>query len=635
MVPKLPSIYDEPFADSSQIPTFLVSEMTRQHVTVALSGDGGDELFAGYNRYGQGLRVARALRVLPRPVASCSRAPNRRRAAVDVGPIVRRGARGHAAAACRARSCKSSPSVLGDDASGYYRSLIAQWADAWSLVKGATPFDQPAFGDATRARFKDELSWMQYADSVTYLPDDILTKVDRASMAVSLEARVPLLDHRVAAFAWHLPARLKMRGGQGKWLLRQVLYKYVPKALVERPKMGFGVPIDAWLRGPLKDWAADLLDPAAMTRAGLLDPAPIQEKWAEHQSGKRNWQHFLWNVLMFEAWRRTLARDCPVVGEQSLVKRTILIDGLLEREFGRRAVPRTLTHGAAARGVFSERQDRGAKRAWVMRRDDEARLAIEDGFGIAADIGDHHGQTRRHELQHRVGEALVAGRREDAEVGCRQEEGHVASLAEQADILAEPRLRDGVFDAGAAAAVAAGAQHHPRLRHSVGNLGERRNEIQMTLIGEEIGHRRGDEGLRIEAERLAGFGSVHGGVRRPHAVIDEMNFGFGAAFPQQLVRHGLGVAEQGIHAGVQQALGRSGARPLGLVVRHAAAAHELDGHTRGDGHGGARKIRPRQIEVHDGRSEALDEGEELRRTADACEAGASKERLRWPSSGAA
>ena len=148
---------------------------------------------------------------------------------------------------------------------------------------------------------------MQYADSVTYLPDDILTKVDRASMAVSLEARVPLLDHRVVDLAWQLPAHLKMRGGQGKWLLRQVLYKYVPKELVERPKMGFGVPIDAWLRGPLKGWASDLLDPAAMARAGLLDPGPIQEKWAEHQSGRRNWQHFLWNVLMFEAWRRSPA----------------------------------------------------------------------------------------------------------------------------------------------------------------------------------------------------------------------------------------------------------------------------------------------------------------------------------------
>ncbi len=303
VVPKLPEIYDEPFADSSQVPTFLVSEMTRKHVTVALSGDGGDELFAGYNRYGQGLRVARALRLLPRPVAQCvshmigAVPPAMWDRLFETFPA---GMRPRLAS----EKLQKLAGVLGEDPRGYYQTLIAQWAGAWSLVKGASQPHQPAFSDATRAGFGDELSWMQYADSVTYLPDDILTKVDRASMAVSLEARVPLLDHRVVDFAWQLPAHLKMRGGQGKWLLRQVLCKYVPKPLVERPKMGFAVPIDAWLRGPLKAWAADLLDPSAMTRAGLLDPAPIQEKWAEHQSGRRNWQHFLWNVLMFEAWRR-------------------------------------------------------------------------------------------------------------------------------------------------------------------------------------------------------------------------------------------------------------------------------------------------------------------------------------------
>ena len=303
VVPKLPQIYDEPFADASQIPTFLVSEMTRRQVTVALSGDGGDELFAGYNRYGQGLRVARALRMLPRPLASClSRMIGALPPATwdRLFEAVPAGMRPRLAG----EKLQKLAGVLGEDAAGYYRTLISPWAGAWSLVKGATQPDQPAFGETVRARFGDELSWMQYADSVTYLPDDILTKVDRASMAVSLEARVPLLDHRVADFAWQLPASLKMRGGQGKWLLRQVLYKYVPKTLVERPKMGFGVPIDAWLRGPLKDWAADLLDPATMAREGLLDPAPIQEKWSEHQSGRRNWQHFLWNVLMFQAWHR-------------------------------------------------------------------------------------------------------------------------------------------------------------------------------------------------------------------------------------------------------------------------------------------------------------------------------------------
>jgi asparagine synthase (glutamine-hydrolysing) len=302
VVPRLPEIYDEPFADVSQIPTFLVSEMTRRHVTVALSGDGGDELFAGYNRYGQGLRVARALKRLPQPVASCL--------AQMIGAvppakwerlfgIVPEGVRPRLAS----EKLQKLAGVLATDARGYYRTLIASWAGAWSLVKGARQPDHLAFGNTVRACFGDELSWMQYADSVTYLPDDILTKVDRASMAVALEARVPLLDHRVVGLAWRLPKDLKMRGGQGKWLLRQVLYKYVPKHLVERPKMGFGVPIDAWLRGPLKAWAEDLLDPVAMARAGLLDPAPIQEKWAEHQSGRRNWQYFLWNVLMFEAWR--------------------------------------------------------------------------------------------------------------------------------------------------------------------------------------------------------------------------------------------------------------------------------------------------------------------------------------------
>jgi asparagine synthase (glutamine-hydrolysing) len=307
VVPRLSEIYDEPFADSSQIPTFLVSSMTRQHVTVALSGDGGDELFAGYNRYGQGLRVARALNLLPRPVAAClARAlgtlpPSTWDRLFEIVPETMRPR-------LPGEKLQKLASVLNAGSRDYYRTLIAQWTDAWSLVKGATAPQQAAFSDATRARFNDELSWMQYADSVTYLPDDILAKVDRASMAVSLEARVPLLDHRVAAFAWRLPARLKMHGGQGKWLLRQVLYKYVPKELVERPKMGFGVPIDAWLRGPLKGWAADLLDPTAMTKCGFLDPAPVQERWAEHQSGKRNWQHFLWNVLMFEAWLRSQMR---------------------------------------------------------------------------------------------------------------------------------------------------------------------------------------------------------------------------------------------------------------------------------------------------------------------------------------
>lgn len=304
VVPKLPQIYDEPFADVSQIPTFLVSEMTRKHVTVALSGDGGDELFAGYNRYAQGLRAARAFRQLPGPLPRAISqllslaSPSTWDSVFAVLP-----------AGIRPRQAGDKlhklASVLGADAADYYRVLISSWAEAWVLVDGVARPELAPFAEVARDRFKTEVGWMQYVDMVTYLPDDVLTKVDRASMAVSLEARVPLLDHRVVEFAWRLPEKLKIRQGQGKWLLRQLLCKYVPKKLVKRPKMGFGVPIDAWLRGPLKDWASDLLDPVAMGQAGFVDPAPIHAKWAEHLSGRRNWQHFLWNVLMFEAWRRS------------------------------------------------------------------------------------------------------------------------------------------------------------------------------------------------------------------------------------------------------------------------------------------------------------------------------------------
>ena len=306
VVPKLPQIYDEPFADVSQIPTFLVSEMTRQQVTVALSGDGGDELFAGYNRYGQGLRVARALRLLPGLLPGAV-------SQLISGLSPQNWDNVFAALPARMRPRQPGDklhklaAVLDAEAGDYYRVLISPWAEAWGLVQSAARPELAPFSAEVRSRFENELAWMQFADLVTYLPDDVLTKVDRASMAVSLEARVPLLDHRVVEFAWQLPDDLKIRGGQGKWLLRQVLYKYLPKTLVDRPKMGFAVPIDAWLRGPLKDWASDLLEPTAMAQAGFLDPAPIRAKWTEHLSRRRNWQHFLWNVLMFEAWRRAQA----------------------------------------------------------------------------------------------------------------------------------------------------------------------------------------------------------------------------------------------------------------------------------------------------------------------------------------
>ena len=302
VIPKLQDIYDEPFADSSQIPTYLVSEMTRRHVTVALSGDGGDEVFAGYNRYGQGLALARMIRTLPRPMRQAMAG-----AMTAVTPgiwdsfsiVVPRQMRPRLVG----DKIHKLAGVLPED---FDRVLSASGhAMARGIIsrEGRSRAGREPLCKSVRERFPDDVSWMQYLDTLTYLPDDILAKVDRASMAVALEVRVPLLDHRVVELSWRLPQRLKLRGGTGKWLLRQIAYKYVPKRLLERPKMGFGVPLDRWLRGPLKDWAEDLLSPTRLSSVGLFNAAPIAEKWAEHQAGVRNWQHFLWNVLMFEAWR--------------------------------------------------------------------------------------------------------------------------------------------------------------------------------------------------------------------------------------------------------------------------------------------------------------------------------------------
>jgi len=304
VIPDIPEWYDEPFADSSQIPTFLVSELTRQHVTVALSGDGGDELFAGYNRYARarellgwvqglpsGLRrgMARGLRAVPTNWYA------------GLGWALTAGRRGRLLSDRAERMAR-----LLDPATELklYRDLVAQWPNPAALVPGSTEPESAIWRTETHAALSDPTDRMQLVDMLTYLPDDILTKVDRASMAVSLEVRVPILDHRVVELAWRLPQRFKVRDGETKWLLRQLLYRYVPRQLIERPKMGFGVPVDEWLRGPLRDWAEDLLSERALAEDGLLNPAPIRALWAEHLTGGVDWQYRLWVILMFQAWRR-------------------------------------------------------------------------------------------------------------------------------------------------------------------------------------------------------------------------------------------------------------------------------------------------------------------------------------------
>jgi asparagine synthase (glutamine-hydrolysing) len=193
--------------------------------------------------------------------------------------------------------------VLEGGRDNFYRLVISHWPESETMVPGAAPPRFIADDPGVASIVGDPIERMQYLDSVTYLPDDILTKVDRASMAVSLEARVPLIDHRVVAFSWQLKPEWKARPGRSKYLLRRVLDRYVPRSLIERPKMGFAVPIDSWLRGPLKDWAEDLLDENRLKREGILSPEPIRAKWQEHLSGKRNWQYLLWDVLMFQAWK--------------------------------------------------------------------------------------------------------------------------------------------------------------------------------------------------------------------------------------------------------------------------------------------------------------------------------------------
>lgn len=301
VLPALPRIYDEPFADASQIPTYLVARLARRHVTVALSGDGGDELFGGYNRHVHGPTLWEAAARLPRPLRQVGAAgllsmrpgtwdalarllPERRRPRFTGEKIQK------LALALRSR-----------DADEFYATFARRWPEAWTAVVGLS--ERPET-DALLPQ-EQELALaerMMLRDTLTYLPDDILVKVDRASMAHALEVRVPFLDPGVFEVAWSLPLEARVKGGQGKRILRRLLHRHVPAHLVDRPKTGFGIPIGEWLRGPLRDWASALLDEGRLAREGYLRPEPVARLWREHLSGKRDWQYHLWNVLMFQLW---------------------------------------------------------------------------------------------------------------------------------------------------------------------------------------------------------------------------------------------------------------------------------------------------------------------------------------------
>jgi asparagine synthase (glutamine-hydrolysing) len=301
VIPQLPSIYDEPFADSSQIPTYLVSKLARSQVTVSLSGDAGDELFGGYNRYTMVDNLWNKLEKVPRPLRSLL-SGSLKQLSPSTWDIIAKTLNYKKHQHFGEKIHKIAAALPSRDLKDLYTSFVSTWDNPAEIVLGATEHPTLLTHNLGTIADLDHAEKMMYLDAKSYLPDDILTKVDRAAMATSLETRIPMLDADIVEFAWTLPMGFKIRNGKSKAILRHILNRHVPTQLVERPKMGFGVPIDRWLRGPMREWADDLLSEHRLKSDSVFDVKKVTKRWAEHKSGKYNWQHSIWAILMFQAW---------------------------------------------------------------------------------------------------------------------------------------------------------------------------------------------------------------------------------------------------------------------------------------------------------------------------------------------
>ncbi|MFW8744745.1 asparagine synthase (glutamine-hydrolyzing) [Mesorhizobium japonicum] len=306
VIPNMATLYDEPFADVSQIPTFLISKLASEYVTVCLTGDGGDELFGGYNRYVTAVKFWRKSKLLPKGIRSAI--AGKLEGAISpasearINRLLQFFPRQFRHNAMGAKLNKLTEILTVDSEEEIYSRLLSKWKNVEKVLCSGNGLNELTGYDGIRSQIKEYEHRMMLQDSLSYLPDDILVKVDRATMGVSLEARAPMLDHRVVEFAWSLPLEMKIKGGDGKWILQKVLERYIPRSITSRPKAGFSVPIDAWLRGPLRPWANVLLERKSIMQGGFFDADEIEKKWRRHLIGECNVGHQLWNILMFQAW---------------------------------------------------------------------------------------------------------------------------------------------------------------------------------------------------------------------------------------------------------------------------------------------------------------------------------------------